>query len=102
MDHGHETEHHSLIPVGQIVQHFLGFFSLLFHVVRKDSGKVVGCVLLSLPVCRIGFHTQELVLDFPYCFICGNRQNVNGEHEAAVHITELSNHGILDIAGIPL
>ena len=50
MDHGHETEHHSLIPVGQIVQHFLGFFSLLFHVVRKDSGKVIGCVLLSLPV----------------------------------------------------
>ena len=29
-----------MVPIGQVVQHFLGFFSLLFHVVRKDSGKV--------------------------------------------------------------
>ena len=44
------------------------WFPLLFHVIRQNSGEVIGGVLLPLPVGRIGFHTQELVLNFPHRF----------------------------------
>ena len=50
MDHGNQAEHHPLIPVRQIVHHFLGFFSLLLHVIGQDSGEVVGGILLPLPI----------------------------------------------------
>ena len=65
MDHGHQAEHHPLVPVGQIVQHFLGFLPLLLHIVGQNSGEVVGGVLLPLPVGRIGFYTQAACSGFP-------------------------------------
>ena len=102
MGQGHKAVHHPLISIGQVLQHLRGFFSLLFHVVRQNSGEVFGGILLPLPVCRIRFHTQKLVLNFPHRFVCGNRQDVNGEHETAIHIAELGDHGILDVAGVSL
>ena len=33
MYHCQDAEHHPLIPGGQIVQHFLGLFSLQLHVI---------------------------------------------------------------------
>ena len=102
MHQRHQAEHHPLVPVCEVVQHLLGFLPLLLHVVGQHGGEVVGSVLFPLPVGRIGLHTQQLVLDLPHCLVGGNRQDVNGQHEAAVHVAELGNHGVFDIGGVIL
>ena len=43
-----------------------------------------------------------LVLDLPHRLVGGNRQDVDGQHEAAVHVAELSNHGVFDVGGVIL
>ena len=102
MHQRHQAEHHPLIPVGEVIQHLLGFLSLLLHVVGQHGGEVVGGVLFPLPVGRIGLHTQQLVLNLPHRLIGGNRQDVDGQHEAAVHVAEFGNHGVFDVGGVIL
>ena len=102
MHQRHQAEHHPLVSVGEVVQHLLGFLSLLLHVVWQHSGEVVGGVLFPLPVGRIGLHTQQLVLNLPHRLVGGNRQDVDGQHEAAVHVAEFGNHGVFDVGGVIL
>ena len=102
MHQRHQAEHHPLVSVGEVVQHLLGFLPLLLHIVGQHGGEVVGGVLLPLPVGRIGLHTQQLVLNLPHCLVGGNRQDVDRQHEAAVHVAELGNHGVFDVGGIIL
>ena len=102
MHQRHQAEHHPLVSVGEVVQHLLGFLALLFHVVGQHGGEVIGGVLFPLPVGRIGLHAQQLVLDLPHRLVGGNRQDVDGQHEAAVHVAELGNHGIFDVGGVIL
>ena len=57
MHHCQNSKHHPLVTGRQIVQKFLAFLSLLFKVVGNNCRKVIVLVLLSLPVCDVGFHT---------------------------------------------
>ena len=68
----HQAEHHPLVSVGEILQHFGGLLLLLLHVVGQHGGKVVGGVLPALEVCGVGHHPQQLVLDFPHRFVGGD------------------------------
>ena len=102
MHQRHQAEHHPLVSVGEVVQHLLGFLPLLLHVVGQHSGEVVGGVLFPLPVGRIGLHTQQLVLDLPHRLVGGNRQDVDRQHEAAIHVAEFGNHGVFDVGGVIL
>ena len=78
MYHRQDTEHHSLIPGGQVIQHLLGFFSLQLHIVRNHGRKVIVCILAPLPVGDICLYAQQSVLDLPHCFVCRYRDDVNG------------------------
>ena len=51
-------KHHPLVTGGKVVQKFLALFSLLLHVIRNDSGKVIVGVLPALPVRDICLHAQ--------------------------------------------
>ena len=102
MDHGNQAEHHPLIPVRQIVHHFLGFFSLLLYIIGQDSGEVVGGILLPLPIGGVCFHPQQLILHLSNRLVSRYRENVNRKHEAPVQIAELRYHGVLQVAGVTL
>ena len=84
MHHRQHRKHHPLVTGRQIVQKFLAFLSLLLHVIRNDRRKVVILVLLPLPVRDVGFHTEQAVFHLPHSFVCGNRDNVNGQHHVSV------------------
>ena len=100
MHHRQHGKHHSLVTGRQIVQKFLAFLSLLFQVIRNNGRKIVVLVLLPLPIRDIGFHTKQTVFHLPHGFICGNRDNVNGQHHIPVQLTKLRHHTVLDICRI--
>ena len=100
MHHRQHGKHHSLVTGRQIVQKFLAFLSLLFKVIGNDRRKVVVLVLLSLPVRDIGFHAEQSVFHLTHGFICGNGDNVNGQHHIPVQLTKLRHHTVLDICRI--
>ena len=100
MHHRQHSKHHSLVTGRQIVQKFLAFLSLLFQVIRNNGRKIVVLVLLPLPIRDIGFHTKQTVFHLPHGFICGNRDNVNGQHHIPVQLTKLRHHTVLDICRI--
>ena len=102
MHHGHEAEHHPLIPVGQVAQHFLGFRPLLLNVIGQHGSEVVCGILTALPVCGIGLHTQQLVLHFPHRLVGGHRQDINGQHQVPVQLAEFRHHAVFDVAGVSL
>ena len=56
MHQRHQPEHHPLVAGGQIVQHFLGFLALEFHIVGNGRGKIVVGILTALPVGDIRFY----------------------------------------------
>ena len=100
MYHCQDTEHHPLIPGGQIVQHLLGFFSLQLHIIGNHGRKVIVCILASLPVRHVGFHAQQSVLNLTHRFICRHRNNVNGQHQVPAKAAQFGDHLILYIAGV--
>ena len=100
MHHRQHGKHHSLVTGCQIVQKFLAFLSLLFQVIGNNGRKIVVLVLLPLPIRDIGFHTKQTVFHLPHGFICGNGDNVNGQHHISVQLTKLRHHTVLDICRI--
>ena len=56
--------------------------------------------MLSLPIRDVGFHAEQSVFHFSHGFICGNGDNVNGEHHIPVQLTKLRYHTVLDIGGV--
>ena len=77
MHQRHKTEHHSLVAGGQVVQHFLGFLALQFHIIGNRRSKIVVGVLAALPVGNVRFHAQQRALQLAGGFVRGNRQNVD-------------------------
>lgn len=61
MYHCQNPEHHTLVSGCQIIEHFLGFFSLKFHIVWYDCREVIISVLPS-----IGFIHSGKPLSFVY------------------------------------
>ena len=53
-----------------------------------------------LPIRNVGFHTQQAVFHLPHSFVRRHRHNVDGEHQIAVEIRQLSHHVILNIRGV--
>ena len=102
MHQSHHSEHHPLIPCGQVIQHFPRLFPLLLQVVGHHRGEVVVAVLPPLPVGDVGLHPQQAVLHFPHGLIGGDRDHVDGQHHGAVQAGEFIDHGVLDVAGILL
>ena len=102
MHQRHQPEHHSLVAGGQVVQHFLGFLALQFHIVRNGRGKIVVGVLAALPVGDIRFHAQQCTLQLAGGLIRRHRQDVNGQHQIAVKVAEFRHKAVLDIAGVVL
>ena len=100
MHHRQHGKHHSLVTGCQIIQKFLAFFSLLFQIIGDNGRKIVVLVLLPLPIRDIGFHTKQTVFHLPHGFICGNGDNINGQHHIPVQLTKLRNHTVLDICRI--
>ena len=100
MYHCQDTEHHSLIPGGQIVQHLLGLFSLQLHVIGNYGRKVIICILASLPVRHVCLHTQQSILDLTHRFICRHRDDVNGQHQVPAKAAQFGDHLIFHIAGV--
>ena len=100
MHHRQHGKHHSLVTGRQIVQKFLAFFSLLFQIIWDNGRKIVVLILLPLPIRDIGFHTKQTVFHLPHGFICGNGDNINGQHHIPVQLTKLRNHTVLDICRI--
>ena len=98
----HHGKHHPLVAGGEIVQHLAGLLALLLQIVRYNGGEVIVRVLPALPVGHIGLHTQQAVLHLSHRLIGRDRDDVDGQHEAAVQAGELVDHGILDVAGILL
>ena len=81
MHHGEDAEHHPLIPGGQVIQHLFGFLSLQFHIIRHNGRKVIVGILASLPVGHIGLHAKQTVLDLTHRFVCGYREDIDGQHQ---------------------
>ena len=81
MHHGKDAEHHPLIPGGQVIQHFFRFFPLQLHIIGDYRRKIVVGILPALPIRHVCLHAEKLVLDLPYRFIRGHRQDVNGKHQ---------------------
>ena len=102
MHQRHQPEHHALVAGGQVVQHFLGFLALQFHVVGNGRGKIVVGVLAALPVGNVRFHAQQRALQLAGGFVCRHRQDVNGQHQIAVKVAEFRHKAILDVAGVVL
>ena len=84
MHQRHYGEHHALVTGGEIVQHLTGFLALLFEVIWYNGGEVVVAVLPALPVGHIGLHAQQTVLHLPYRLVCGNGDDVDGQHQISV------------------
>ena len=78
MHQRHQPEHHPLVTGGQVVQHFLGFLALQFHIVRNGRGKIVVGVLAALPVGDVRLHAQQCALQLAGGFVCRHRQDVDG------------------------
>ena len=102
VDKGDEAEHHPLVAGGQVVQHLLGLLALQFHLIGNGGRPVVGGVLLALPVGNVGFHSQQGILHLAGSFVGGHRQDVDGEHHAAVEVTQFRDKAVLDVAGVVL
>ena len=102
MHQSHHSEHHPLIPCGQVIQHFPRLFPLLLQVVGHHRGEVVVAVLPPLPVGDVGLHPQQAVLHLTHGLIGGDRDHVDGQHHGAVQAGKLIDHGVLDVAGILL
>ena len=100
MHHSQHGEHHSLVTGRKVIKELLAFFSLLLQVIRYNGRKVVVLVLLSLPIRDIGFHAEQSVFHLSHGFVCGNGNNVNGEHHISVQLTKLRYHTVLDIGGV--
>ena len=100
MHQRHHGEHHALITGGEIVQHLTGLLALLLQIVRYNGRKVIVGVLPALPVGDIGLHAQQAVLHFTHRLVRGHRNNVDGQHKAAVETGEFVDHGVFDVAGI--
>ena len=100
MYHRQDTEHHSLIPGGQVIQHLLGFFSLQLHIVRNHGRKVIVCILPSLPVRDICLHTKQTFFHFLYCFISRNRNHINTQHQISIHVGQFCYHIVFDVRSI--
>ena len=84
MHHREDRKHHPLVTGRQIIKELFAFLSLLFHIIGDDRRKVVILVLFSLPVGNIRFNPQKPVFNFSYGFICGNRNNIDGQHHVSV------------------
>jgi len=78
MHQRHQPEHHPLVAGGQIVQHFLGFLALEFHIVRNRRGKIVVGILAALPVGHVRFHAQQCTLQLAGCLVRWHRQDIDG------------------------
>ena len=102
MHQRHKTEHHSLVAGGQVVQHFLGFLALQFHIIGNGRGKIVVGVLAALPVGDIRLHAQQCTLQLAGSFVRWYRQDVDGQHQIAVKVAEFRHKAVLDVAGIVL
>ena len=92
MDQRNHCEHHTLISRGEVIQHLTGLLPLLLQVIGHHSRKVIVVVLPPLPVGHVRLHSQQAVLHFPHSLICGDRDNVNGQHEASVQAGQLLDH----------
>ena len=44
-------------------------------------GKVIVGILASLPVGHIGLHAKQTVLDLTHRFVCGYREDIDGQHQ---------------------
>ena len=97
---GHYREHHPLVAGGEVVQKLLAFFPLQLHIIRNYGAEIVVGILAALPVGDVGFHTQQAVFHLPHSFVRRHRHNVDGEHQIAVEIRQLSHHVILNIRGV--
>ena len=101
-DQRQDAEHHPLVAGGQVVQKLLALFPLQLHVVGDDGGEVVVLVLPALPVGDVSLHPQQPVLHLPHRLICGDGQDVNGEHQVPVQVRQLVHHLILNVVGVLL
>ena len=97
MHYRDHRKHHALVSGGQVIQKFLGFLSLLLHVVGDNGRKVVVHVLLSLPVGDVRLHTKEPLFHFLYRLVRRHRDHVDAQHHASVDVRDLRHHAVLDI-----
>ena len=95
-DHRDAGLHHALVASHQILQKFLCFFSLQFHLRGNCGREVVVGVLVTLPVSDVGFNTQQAVLYLPDGFIDGDRQDVDGNHHILIPGNKFVDEVILD------
>ena len=100
MNHSNDSEHHTLVTAGKVIEKFLGFSALQFHIVGNHSGEIIVGVLPALPVGNVGFNTQHTIFHFTHRFIRGYRDDVNGKHHIPVQISQLRYHVILNIGSI--
>ena len=98
--HRNHRKHHALIPRCQVVQKFLCFFSLQFHIIRHDRRKIIVGVLPALPVGDVRVNAEQTVFHLPHRLVGGNGDNINRQHHIAVKVGELRYHAVLDIAGV--
>ena len=83
MDNGNNSEHHTLVAGGQVVQGLLGLPAQLLQLIGNCCREIIVGVLLLLPAGNIRFHGQDAALDFLYCLVRRDRENVDGQHEVA-------------------
>ena len=102
MHKGDNGKNHALVTGGQIVQKFLGFCPGLIKLVRDSCGKIVLGVLPLLPPGNVRFNAQNLALYILDCFIRGDGEHINANHQAAGEIGQCGDHFIVHIAGIGL
>ena len=72
------------------------------NIIRHNGRKVIVGILASLPVGHIGLHAKQTVLDLTHRFVCGYREDIDGQHQVPAYIAQLRDHVILDITGIIL
>ena len=102
MHQRHHGEHHALVSLGEVGEKFLGLAPELFQVIGDRGGEVVLVVLALLPACDVRLNAQDAALNLLHGLVRGNRENVNGQHEAPGEVGEIGDHAVLDVAGVVL
>ena len=102
MHKGHDGKNHALVTGGQIVKKFLGFRSGLIQFIGDSCGKIVLGVLPLLPPGNVRFNAQNLALHILDCFIRGDGEHINANHQTTGEVGQCGDHFIVHIAGIGL
>ena len=91
-----------LVAGAQVAEHLAHLVALLLHVVGHHGGEVVVLVLFALPVGDVGLRAEQLLLRLPHGLVCGDGDQVDGQHEVCGQRRQLAHGPIQQKGGVRL